>query len=288
MRILLTGSCGFLGKHVHELLEKRHDVLGFDNRDSRCGSSDEPCMLGDVSKYSDVELAACELKTDTIIHLAGYGRNLTCQAFPQDAWRTNVWGTRNVLMVADKYRDIVKRVVVCSSNIVLSDQPTEYKFTKRAAEHEVKWFAAKGVSCMGLRPSNIFGSGQSKTEYQMCAFAGLDESFRTKGHFEISGDGTQTRDWVHAGDVARAFELAALSDISGVTLDVCTGIQTSMNEIARMLHVPVKYVDPRPGDAKALISDPKPAADRLQFRAREVLQDRIFDAFPSVPREVSA
>jgi UDP-glucose 4-epimerase len=228
------------------------------------------------------------MKIDTIIHLAAYGRNLTCRDFPQDAWHVNVHGTRNVLMVAEQHRDIVKRVVVCSSNIVLSDQPTEYKFTKRAAEREVEWFAAKGVSCMGLRPANIYGAGQSKTEYQMCAFASLDECYRKNGHFEISGDGTQTRDWVHAEDVARAFELAAQSDISGVTLDVCTGLQTSMNEIAGMLHVPVKYVDPRPGDAHALISDPHPAAGRLHFWAKEVLQDRIFDAFPSVPREVSA
>jgi len=230
----------------------------------------------------------CDGGFSHIMHLAAYARNLTCRDFPRDAYTVNVWGTRNVLMIADKHRDIVKRVVVCSSNIVHSDQPTDYKFTKKAAENEIVWSAKKGVSCMGLRPSNIYGAEQSKTEYQLCAFAGLDEHYKQCGAFLISGDGTQTRDWVHAEDVARAFELAAESTIVGETLDVCMGIQTSMNEVARMLHVPVKYVDPRPGDAKALLSDYREAEEKLHFRATEVLQDRIWDAFPSVPRGMSA
>jgi UDP-glucose 4-epimerase len=274
-----------LGRHVL----KQIGSYALDNLDPRCGGDGTVARIDcDVTNYVELERAILDGEFSHIIHLAAYGRNLTCRDFPQDAWRVNVHGTKHVLMVAHKHPNVVKRVVVCSSNIVLSDQFTEYKLTKKAVEHEIAWYAKLGVSCMGLRPSNIYGAGQSKTEYQPCAFASLDESFRVCGHFLISGDGTQTRDWVHAGDVARAFELAAESTIVGETLDVCTGIQTSMNEVARMLHVPAKYVDPRPGDAKALLSDYREAEEKLHFRAAEVLQDRIWDAFPSVPRGMSA
>lgn len=286
MKILCTGGAGFLGKRVVSML----GADSLDNLEPNCGGDHDsiPRIDCDVTDYAALERVVCDGKYSHIIHLAALGRNLTCRDFPQRAWQVNVHGTKHVLMIAHKHSAIVQRVVVCSSNIVLSDQGTEYKFTKRAAEHEVGWFAKLGVSCMGLRPSNIYGMGQSKTEYQPCAFAGLDKCYTQKGHFEISGDGTQTRDWVHVSDVVHAFELALESDIVADTLDVCTGYQTSMNEIARMLHVPVKYVDPRPGDAKAIVSNPKEATDRLHFRAKEVLQDRIWDAFPSIKKEVAA
>ena len=37
--------------------------------------------------------------------------------------------------------------------------------------------------------------------------------------------------------------------------------------------------------AKALVSDPKPARETLHFRAELSLGKRIWDAFPSVPRQ---
>ena len=266
-----------------QLASQRVPVAALDNLDTKCGGNPQIAHIDcDVTSYDVLERAICEGGFSHVIHLAAYGRNLTCRDFPSWAYTVNVHGTRNLLMIADKHRDIVKRVVVCSSNIVLSAEATVYKFTKQAAEHEIEWFAAKGVSCMGLRPSNIYGANQSKTEYQLCAFAGLDESYRKNGYFEISGDGTQTRDWVHAEDVARAFELAALSKVPGGTLDVCTGVQTSMNDVAKMLKVPVKYTEARPGDAKTLVSNRALAGTQLGFWAEIKLQDRIRDAFPSL------
>lgn len=280
MKVLVTGGCGFLGKYVTKLL----GAYALDNHDPRCGGSTEGLAWidCDVTDYPALEKVILENEFSHIVHLAAYGRNLTCRDFPQDAWRINVHGTKHVLMIAHKHPKIVKRVVVCSSNIVLSNQGTEYKFTKRAAEHEVGWYAKLGVSCMGLRPSNIAGVGQSRTEHQLCAFAALDECFRRCGHFEISGNGEQTRDFINAADVARAFELALDSNVSGVTIDVATGAQISMNEIAKKLGVPVKYTDPRPGDARELISDIEPAKKLLNFTAEIGIDQTLRESFPSV------
>ena len=222
-------------------------------------------------------------KITHIIHLAAYGRNLTCQHFPEAAWKTNVTGTFNVLEAARQLPQ-VERVVCASSNITLSDKPTVYKTTKKVCEDLVALYSTMGVSCMALRPSNIYGKGQSKTEYQPCAFAGLDKSYAEKDYFSITGDGTQSRDWTHAKDVARAFKLALLSDISGVTVDVCTGKLASMNTVAGLLDVDVKYVPARPGDAKELVSDPKPASDLIGFNSEVPLEEGIWDAFPEVAR----
>jgi len=295
MNVLVTGACGFLGRHVIAKLianPKCETVVAFDNLDPLCGGDGDAtaamhcrAFKGDVTNHRDIELAIRENAIDSIVHLAAYGRNLTCQDRPQEAWRVNVGGTMNVLEIA-ALRGL-KRVVVCSSNIVLSDQWTVYKCTKRAVESLVRTNAEFGLSVMGLRPSNIYGAGQSKTEYQLCAFAGLNKSYAENGKFFISGDGTQSRDWVHAEDVARAFELALFSDFKGDTLDVCTGTLTSMNRIAEMLGVPVEYTAARPGDAKELVSDRWLAKEKLNFWAKIKLEERIRDAFPDVPRRVN-
>lgn len=285
MRILVTGGAGFLGRYVVAYLSRKAQnyVTVFDNLDPLCGGRGN-CLYHDVSHFEEVHSVVCHHKITHIVHLAALGRNLTCQNQPNQAWRVNVTGTQNVLEVA---RERGCRVIVCSSNIVLSDRPTVYKTTKQTVEALVEMYANLGVSCMGLRPSNIYGKGQSRSEYQPCAFAGLDIAFEKQGYVEIAGSGMQTRDWVHAEDVARAFELALESDITGESLDVCTGVQTSMNDIVRMLQVGAKYVDSRPGDARALISDPQPALDKLGFRSNVLLQDAIWDAFPAIQKAKS-
>jgi UDP-glucose 4-epimerase len=278
MNVLVTGGCGFLGKYVMKALPQ---AVSFDNLDPLCGGTGVADIFGDVSSLDTLKSVIREYGITHIVHLAAYGRNLTCQNFPESAWRTNVTGTFNVLEAARQLD--VKRVVCASSNITLSDQPTVYKTTKKACEDLVSLYATMGVSCMALRPSNIYGKGQSKSEYQPCAFAGLDKSYAEKGYFTITGDGTQSRDWTHAQDVARAFVLALFSDISGVSYDVCTGSLTSMNTIAGILDVDVKYVPARPGDAKELVSDPGPATD-IGFLAQIKLQNGIWDAFPEVKK----
>lgn len=284
--ILVTGSAGFLGRHVMSLLSRNgYSPIGLDNSEPHCGAQvSGPVLETDITDFDSLQNLIIDFDIDTIIHLAAYGRNLSCQDFPQRAWEVNVDGTHNILEIARQNPKTVKRVVVCSSNITLSDQPTTYKMTKLMCEHLVEQYAKMGVSVMGIRPSNIYGEGQSKTEYQPCAFAGLDNSYARDGHFTITGDGTQARDWVHARDVARAFYLAAASEVAGVTVDVCSGILTSMNDVASLVGVPVQYTDPRPGDAKVLISNPDPAWSLLNYRARIALKDAIFDGFPSVPR----
>ena len=281
MSALVTGGAGFVGAYVVA------QVGGYalDNLDPHCGgNANRPHIDCDVTNFDALEKVVLDGKFAEIVHLAAYGRNLTCRDFPRESWLVNVHGTRNVLEIAKRHPNVVKRVVCCSSNIVLSTEFTDYKRSKEFAEREIKLYAEAGVSCMGLRPSNLYGAGQSQSEHQLCAFAALDRAYKLTGHFEISGDGSQTRDWCHAEDAARAFEFALHSDIKGEVLDVCTGRQTSMNEIAKMLGIPVVYTAPRPGDAQAIISSPWPAATKLGFHAEIILEDRVWDAFPSVPK----
>lgn len=288
MKILITGGLGFLGQHVVDAFRMEdHSVFVIDNIEPSCGGDVSLAYTSkfgyasvDVTNFLDLHSVVSGQKPDVIVHLAAYGRNLNCRDFADRAKYVNVGGTTNVLNVAHILK--VPRVLVCSSNITLSDQPTVYKQTKLECEYLVELFADHGLSVMGLRPSNIYGSGQSRWEHQPCAFAGLDMSFEKNGHFTITGDGTQSRDFVHADDVAEAFVAAAWESVSGCTMDIATGAQTSMNEVASLLGVEVKYTDPRPGDAKTLVSNTEPARVLLGFEAKRKLSEHIFEAFPAV------
>lgn len=283
-KVLVTGGSGFLGRQVVKVFQDAgHDVAAYDNNEAHCGAEkDFPAIPGDVTNFSKFKGLVTAVGFDTIIHLAAYGRNLTCQDFPQRAFDVNVNGTYNVLETARLLPNLVKRVVVCSSNIVLSDAPTVYRMTKNICEKLVQEYAFMGVSCLGLRPSNICGIGQSRKEYQPCAMAGLDIGFEKNGIFKITGDGTQARDFINVKDVARAFLLATESDITGITLDVCTGVSTSINQLAEIAGVPVEYVEARKGDAQILVSYPKEAEDFIGFKAEIGIEQTVQESFPAV------
>lgn len=277
-KVLLTGAAGFLGREVRRQLKFLGIACtGIDNFEAGCGASPEAGFL-DIADVTDIRSIVHDNFTH-IIHLAAIGRNLTCEANPYRAFQVNVGGTMNMLELAHRWGC---EFIFCSSNIVLSDQQTVYRMTKRTAEELVQIYANHGTKAMILRPSNIAGPGQSRTEYQPCSFAQMDKTFDEKGYIEITGDGTQQRDYIHVSDVARAFVLALDSNVPGATLDICTGNSISLLEVMRLLGVEYRLVDARPGDAKNLISDHRPAANTLKFKAQTSLNSTITDSFPAV------
>ena len=95
------------------------------------------------------------------------------------------------------------------------------------------------------------------------------------GHAPVAfEDGHQTRDFVHVTDVARAFQLATESTVTGHALNVCTGQPSSVVDVAHGLakgldlsiepEIVGKY---RAGDIRHCIGDPSRAAELLGFRA---------------------
>lgn len=281
MRVLITGGNGFLGKRlIKRLRSQGHSAWSYDNMDPLCGGTGRADFPYSILDVNSLERVVKNIGITHIAHLAAYGRNLTCREHPQMAHQVNVIGTRIILGLMDAHPKL--RVVCCSSNITLSDQGTVYKDTKLTNEQDVEFSAKHGYNCCALRPSNMHGAGQSRTEFQPCCFAGMDLGFEREPYFTITGDGTQTRDFVHVNDVARAFELALLSEYTGKCLDVCTGEQTSMNDVAKLLGVPIVYTEARPGDAKALVSDPDPIFVALGFLTQLTLAETILESFPAV------
>jgi UDP-glucose 4-epimerase len=96
----------------------------------------------------------------------------------------------------------------------------------------------------------------------------------------VNGDGGQTRDFVYVEDVARANLLALTGQVTGA-LNVGTGVETSVNEVARILAAAAGYRKPiahgpaAPGEQRRSSVDPAGARARLGWEPRVELDEGL-------------
>jgi UDP-glucose 4-epimerase len=100
----------------------------------------------------------------------------------------------------------------------------------------------------------------------------------------ILGDGTQTMDFVHVADIARANLLAAEADVTDEVFNVACGVETSLAELAAtLLTVMGSDLKPEHGPARAVngvtrrLADTSAAAAKLGFKAEIGLDEGLRD-----------
>ena len=263
MKALVTGAAGFIGSHLADhLLSLGHEVTGIDSLvrgDRSYVSPDVDFRELDIRSVSAWELPA---HTDWLFHTAAVSTTPWAVREPMTCNGINVDGTLGLLEAARAAG--VRRFVFSSSNIVYA-APTPYKVSKLAAEGYCEAYThLYGLPAICLRYSNVFGSLRQNPEN---AIASMRASALERGFIEVTGDGEQSRDFTNVADVCRANVLAAESGATG-TVDICTGANRTMNEVAGLFGVPVKHVADRPGDIKHIRQDPRPARDLLGFTAQ--------------------
>jgi UDP-glucose 4-epimerase len=273
VKAFVTGVAGFVGSHLADrLIALGYEVVGIDNLLTGSMENVNPQVFfynRDINDDNTDLMRGC----DVVFHLAAIARTQWCIDNPKLAHKTNATGTLNVLMNAKSAG--VKRFVHSSSCIVYVPT-TPYYVSKMAAENYVTIFPELyGMSTIALRYSNIYGSlRQSEKGPAINAIASLRKSKRETGRIWITGDGEQSRDFIHVDDVVRANILASKSLKTG-WYDICTGKQTSMNEIASYFDCPIDYVEERQGDVKHLVQSPDRAKEELGFTYSKELKDNM-------------
>ena len=117
MRIAITGSTGFLGRHVVELLKAEHEVLCI----SRSGDAPKGCTGKKIDIVRGRGIKSAFAKVDVVVHLAGLVSHELAHA--ADTWAVHVQGTQNVLDGA--YAAKVGRVICLSTSgtLAVSKEP---------------------------------------------------------------------------------------------------------------------------------------------------------------------
>jgi UDP-glucose 4-epimerase len=278
MKYLVTGGCGFIGSHlVDTLIRKGHAVRIVDNllTSSKTYLNEAAELIQvDIRDYSALEPHFKDI--DGVFHLAAIARTPWCIDNPILAYQTNVMGTLHVLEASRVHH--VKRVVMTSSNVVHGFM-TPYRSSKEALESlgdvYVKMY---GMSVVCLRNSNVYGSRQSEQGPSPNVFSALRKSKRDNGFLVITGDGTQSRDFTHVSDIVEAHYLAMQNTCCGV-IDLCTGVNHTLNYVAAYFNCPVRYTEERAGDIKHIFQDPAPAYNLLNWKAKITLEEGMIDFF---------
>lgn len=277
-RAFITGVAGFIGSHLADyLIENGWQVSGVDNFLTGDPKNVDPGIRFekvDIRKKESLNAVIKKTKPDYIFHLAAIARTLWTIEDPMLCHETNITGTLNVLMAAKSAK--VKKVIFASSNIVYAEY-TPYLVSKITGELYMRTFdKIYGIPTLSLRFSNAYGSlRQSEKGPAINCIASLRQSKRENGYIWITGDGEQSRDFTHVLDIAEACKLAAKSEVHGKEIDICTGRNFTMNQIAGYFRCKIKYVADRPGDIKHIVQNPKPARKLLGFTAKRKLEDHI-------------
>jgi len=269
--VLVTGGLGFIGGYVvPDLLDRGWRVRILDNLyrsdpavvDALRAREGVDVIEGDVRDVSVVENAV--QGTGAVVHLAALCMNKSI-ADPAESLEVNLVGTQNVLDAV--VRTGAHRVVYASSASIYGnptslpmhedDAPaplTPYCIAKLAGEQLLAYSAMRsGISWLALRFFNVYGPGQQTDAYYTSVVLAFLRRILAGEPPVIDGRGEQSMDFIHVQDIARAVGLALDSSASGQALNVGTGAQTTIAELAAHL---VKLVG---------------ADVRPEFRPRDVL-----------------
>ena len=245
MRALVTGSAGFLGRHFAAELEARGwDVDRVDLADGRGYDAFDVFRETVPDRYDLVVHAAARSPHRAAIdgqpasHI--YNQMLDAAMFD--------WAVRT-----RQYR-----VLYLSSCAVLDDEPDAYGLVKLTGERMAAQARTADVPVTVIRPYSGYGEDQG-ADWPFGAF--VARARRRADPFEVWGDGSQVRDWIHVDDVvAGAFAVAESGTEEPVSL--CTGVGTSMTALASMACAEVGY-EPRfafnldaPGGVAYRVGDP--------------------------------
>ncbi len=317
--VLVTGSAGFIGSHtVDALMAKGCRVLGIDNLStgSRAnlrqwdGEPRHAFLEADVSGgfESVLDDATSRLgPIDCIVHLAAQTMVPLSVEDPIADVRVNLEGTVKVLEYARRRR--IGKVVFASSSAVYDDDApvpvseesrvrpsSPYGIDKFGGELFLDYYArVHGLAFTALRFMNVYGPRQDpESDYSGVISVFLDRALAGRP-ITIFGDGEQTRDFVHARDVARAVIFACASGVGdGAVINIGSGEETSINRLARLIldltgsKSPIRYAPTRPGDIRRSVTTSDRARTLLGFAPVVGLREGLAETLAWVRQERSS
>jgi nucleoside-diphosphate-sugar epimerase len=248
-RVLVTGGAGFVGGAlVRRLVDAGARVTVLD--DLFTGQPEVvPASAQLVRGSVENEALVRELvgEASVVFHLAA--RNIIASTKdPRSDFATNIGGTLNVLLAARESK--VDRVVYTGSTSIYGNPRSipineddvvvplsPYAVSKLSGEHYcVAFYENYGLPVSIVRYSNVFGIGQRPDNPYCGVIAKFFASAYESKPLQIHGDGQQTRDFTYIDDAVDATLLAAIqARAEGEVFNVGTGIETSINELARLI-----------------------------------------------------
>lgn len=291
MRVLVTGSSGFLGAHVvARLAADGHEVIALDRVEPNDPSVNATFVRADLLDHAALAAAFQHARPDALVHLAARtdldGRDLS-------AYAANIDGVRNVVD-AVRATPTIRRALYTSSQLVcrvghVPSSDTEYApdtlygESKVLTERIVRDEDGGRVDWSLLRPTTIWGPGMS-AHYQ--------RFFRliADGRYVHVGKRALRKSYGYAGNVAYQYSALLRADASAMNRRMFyvgdyepISLRAWVDAFQRALGAPPVRTVPEPmARTAALVGD---ALNRVgwnsfpynSFRLRNVLTEYVFD-----------
>ena len=244
--VLITGAAGFLGKQIgQQFAQLGWKVVGVDILPP--GS----VQLSSGVRYVQIGLPSPEFgallqdaQPDVCIHCAGRASVPMSMSDPAADFRDNTILTFELLDAIRRHAPKCRFILLSSAAVYGNPRAlpvsenthvaplSPYGFHKRQCELICQEFArVYDVPTISVRIFSAYGPGlRRQVVWDIC------ERLLTKGTLSLSGTGNESRDFIHAIDIARALALLAEEgSANGEIYNLAAGRETTIAELASHL-----------------------------------------------------
>jgi UDP-glucose 4-epimerase len=285
MIALVTGGYGFIGNQITELISTQFaEVRVLDNLSNIARAVRLPnvrLIKADIRDSNATKEAFADV--DVVFHTAAHIDVVASAKDPFVDMDNNVKGTLSVCEAAR--RNSVSKLVFSSSAAVYGNadffpvdesQPirplSPYAVSKYCGElYMAAYHSLYGLNAISLRYFNVYGPYQRPEN----AYSGVISKFFynaiRNAPLQIHGDGKQTRDFVYVTDVAKANSLAANSEATNAVVNIGSGQETSINQLAAIIKEmavsdsSIAHVPPRISDGRRSLADIRNAKRLINY-----------------------
>jgi GDP-L-fucose synthase len=288
-RALVTGGGGFLGTHLVTRLEAAAHEVFVPRRQEY-----------DLTRWEDAERLYADAQPELVFHLAaevgGIGAN---RANPGRYWYANLMMGAHVLELSRQH-EVQKTVVtgtVCSypkftpvpfhEDELWNGYPEEtnapYGVAKKAVLVGAQAYREQyGMDVVFLLPANLYGPRDNfdlETSHVIPAL--IRKMLEGEREVVLWGDGTPTREFLYVDDCAEGLMLAAERYDGGDPVNLGTGVETSIRELAETIADVTGFEGEMVWDTSMPNGQPRRqldasrAAELFGFRAKTALRDGL-------------
>ena len=290
MKVLVTGVSGQIGRYVANVLDDV-DVVGIDVRNPM-GSINYMFINGDVADRQVVERITKDV--DVVVHLAASISVEESWEHPDKYVVNNVLGTVNLLHYS-ALNNVSKFIYVSSASVyghpeylpVDEDHPlrpiSPYGASKVAGEYFARVYSDR-MDVYIVRPFNVYSEYLDLKDPYSGVIARFIDRLLNGQPPVIFGDGMQTRDFIHALDVARFIRMLIMGSYDYKIYNIGSGIPTRIKDLAyRLIEVSGRdfepiYTEERPGDIRYSYADIS-RAKSIGFEPRRSLMEDLEEIY---------
>ncbi|MBR6962965.1 MAG: NAD-dependent epimerase/dehydratase family protein [Prevotella sp.] len=276
--ILFLGGAGFLGSNIIKTTLRKNRVKVFVLEPSfanvsRLDGEDVQIYRGELSDIDYVQSIIEANQIDTVVHLvATIIPGSSFEDYKRE-YQQVIFPTIELMQICAQRH--VKFVYFSSGGTVYGNRTdlrpfvetdamapiSYYGWSKQMMENSIHYVhRTAGLDYLILRPSNPYGHGQNIHAKQGLIAVAIGKIVADEPII-VWGDGSNVRDYIYIDDLAKAVVQLLSKDVCNTTLNIGSGLGTSINDIISTLkkvvaeEVKVDYLPSRFVDVSHMILD---------------------------------